>query len=287
MKRLCIFILASLSFISAQGQSTRPNNTYGPLPYRELKETVGETYIVLLTGGDSSPVSYQISKANEPRKLVLFKDLVGKKLKLMSIDKDNGHFQDSLGTEYLCHISDNTFGDIAPLKDIEDARNLFAGKTLWLNKDNASASASSDGTLSGKIELNRFEPVKVMSVSMSNNSDCPVIIKFRTAKGKEAVLKADVSGTNTEHDPEYAFNNLFFTQDPKTIFHFTPAIWQAVMNMSTPKGMPEDAFELVMGKPDHINSSQVGHTSHQQWVYGHDTQRFYYFENGKYTGNHN
>ncbi|GAB2692466.1 hypothetical protein GCM10027037_14780 [Mucilaginibacter koreensis] len=287
MKYLSLCILALSIVINVKAQSNGQNKLYGPLPYRELKKTIGETYIVLPTGGYSSPVSYVIHKADEPRKPILFKELIGKKMKLLSIDDRNGHFQDSLGVEYLCFISDGSFPEIAPLKDIEDAKNLLVGKTLWLNKDKASASASSERILSGEVELNRFEPVKVVAVSMGGNNNFPVIITFKTRTGKQAVMMADISGTNTQHMSGYLFNNIFFTQDPKTLYHFTPAIWEAVKNMSTPKGMPADAFELVIGKPDHINSSQVGHTSRQQWVYGKDNKLFFYFENGKYTGNRN
>ncbi|WP_460679239.1 hypothetical protein [Mucilaginibacter koreensis] len=285
MKKILFALITTFTTLTGFSQSgTHP---YGPLPYRELDQTIGETYIVLLTGNNSFPESDVIKKADEPRKPVLFKDLIGKKMKLMSIEGRKGNFKDSLGVDYTCSIIDNTFPEIAPLKDIEDARSLLVGKTLWLNKDKAFASALPNGILSNEIELNRFEPVKIISVSTGTNNNRPVILKFKTAKGKEAVLKADVSGTNTDHDPQYVFNNIFFTQDPKTIYHFTPAIWEAVKNMSTPKGMPADAFELVIGKPDHINSSQVGHTSRQQWVYGKDNKLFFYFENGKYTGNHN
>jgi hypothetical protein len=285
MKKIVLALI--VTFTTLTGFSQTGTYPYGPLPYREPKETIGETYIVLPYYDSKYPESDVIKRADKPRKAIMLKELIGRKFKLMSIDDDNGHFQDSSGTEYLCLITNSTFAEIAPLKDIEDARNLFAGKTLWLNTDKAFASISPDGTMSDEIELNRFEPVTVTSVLIGNGNNCPVTFKFKTAKGKEAVVRVDVSGTNTNHDANYAFNNLFFTQDPKTLYHFTPAVWQAVKNMSTPKGMPEDAFELVMGKPNHIHSSQVGHTSHQQWVYGHDFQRFYYFENGKYTGNHN
>ncbi len=214
----------------------------------------------------------------------------GKHLILKNIDNEHhALFADSVGNEYRVHVykdSGNQMLDMMLLSDFLEAKKLFLNKTLWLNDNEIWESDRLDESIvDNEVKNVRFEPVTVQDIYFNSIVDEPLIFKVKTLKGQIGYVATSVSGTNTKKLPEDLFYTHFYVKDPKTLYHFTPAMWQTIKSGGLPvKGMPMDAFILMMGRPAKINSSDLGTKVRTQLVYGDTDPSYYYFEGNKYVG---
>lgn len=190
------------------------------------------------------------------------------------------HLKDIKGVEYLCKTIDNTYNDIAPLYDINEAKKKILHKTLWLNHESIIIKNPTTGK-NTELEDLRFNPVKVTDIKLYSNSDCPVKFVLETVKGETGYLHVDVSGTNT--DRKFIFERYFFEQDPKLIYNFTPQEWHYIKAGLPKIGMSTQAVRLCIGPPNDINRTVSGKTVTEQYVYGYNKFSYYYFTNGKLT----
>ncbi len=286
MRRLGLFItLAAFSYNSyGQTTNTTDKNLYGPVPYRTPEQTIGEDYVVAPPPSKGDEWDSFLNFAHNYEK-VLYKDVFKEKFILIRIeDGKTGYFKNEDGKEYRSRIADNVhFFGLFPVKDLEAARAMFLNKTLWIKDYHAQVYHGKEDQYVDTL-ISTFQPVTVTDISIGRSTDLPLVFTIRTRTGKIACYGIDISGTNTYRQPQLFLENNFYLKDPKLTYHFSPAVWRQIEAGETPMGMAADAFELVMGKPTHINRSRVGNTFHEQWVYGEDRPRFYYFTNDKYTG---
>lgn len=285
MNKLLLLLVLIYISVTAFGQNN--NNAYGPVPTKDIKNTIGETYVVIgidkrdIPRGHSSIFEVETNKP-------LAAQYTGKTLKLLSLDdKHTALFADSAGKQYTIYKSgDYAIFDIMLLSDYQEARKLFLNKTLWLNDDEIwDADRLDDSAPRLKLKQVRFEPVVVQDIYFNSIDNRPLIFKVKTSKGQVGYVSTSVSGTNIDRLPNNLFYTHFYDKDPKTIYHFTPAVWQMVKSGGLPtRGMPMDAFILMMGRPTKINSSDLGTKVRTQLVYGDTDPSYYYFEGNKYVG---
>ncbi|MCC8409785.1 hypothetical protein LJ707_12670 [Mucilaginibacter sp. UR6-1] len=256
---------------------------YGPVKYRELSETVGEKYVVvpLMKRFAADGYTYLSTGTVFDRdKKVLETEGEGKILILKSLDNEYAHFKDSVGMDYTSQLFEGSIKDIVPVYDIDQARKLFLGKTLWLNQDQIYTFDQEKQSYT-PIKNLRFEPVLVTDIVISYLSSVPARFIVKTKNGEVGLTDVLVSGTNSA--PEFLFTrrftNIFFTKDPKLTYKFTPAMWAKIKAGVTEIGMTEDQVKLSRGFPDKINRSTGAGTA-DQWIYG---ESYLYFRNGKLT----
>ncbi|MCC8409784.1 hypothetical protein LJ707_12665 [Mucilaginibacter sp. UR6-1] len=302
MKKILLTIITALSVAIAFGQNNsyiksgsigkapqeKPAQKedkflYGPVKYRELRETVGEKYLIIPIMKELASGGYRsISKGtiyNFDTKLSAAEG-VGKVLILKSIDDKYAHFIDSLGNDYVSDLLNGYINKLVPVYDIEQARKLFLDKILWLNQTEIYIFDEIKQSYS-PIKNLRFEQVTVIDIVVSYNSSVPIRFILKNKKGEIGLMDVIVSGTNSS--PEYLFKhrfaNIFFTKDPKLTYKYTPAMWAKIKAGVTEIGMTEDQVKLSRGFPDKINRSTGAGTA-DQWIYG---ESYLYFRNGKLT----
>ncbi|WP_462266080.1 hypothetical protein [Mucilaginibacter sp.] len=283
MTKFILFI----TFISAAsfsfGQSI--DNAYGPVPTREFIKTIGETYILLPLNKSDVQQGYDSFESKNNKKLPA--SASGMHLTLISAEQDKrAYFKDSVGNEYDTFVNGYNVFDIIPLNDFIAAKKLFLNKPLWLNDDeirNGNPLDLDDRTPS--IKNLRFDKVIVTDITLSWTNNAPFVFHVKTAKGQTGYIETSVSGTNNTKLPENLFYTHFYDKDPKTLYHFTPAMWQIIKGGGLPvRGMPLDAAILMMGRPTKINTSTLGTKVRTQLVYGDTDPSYYYFEGNKYVG---
>ncbi|MNY49118.1 hypothetical protein D3C86_1845120 [compost metagenome] len=96
-----------------------------------------------------------------------------------------------------------------------------------------------------------------------------------------------MSGSNQgyQYRDFYSFYNNFWTYNPKLKYKYSPAIWKLIANKEVTLGMTKEQVKLSLGKPDDVDYSEYKSGTQEQWVYGTDAYRsYYYFENGRLTG---
>ncbi|MCC8409787.1 DUF2845 domain-containing protein [Mucilaginibacter sp. UR6-1] len=257
---------------------------YGPLPYRTLKETIGEIYITLPLSKYDEKSGYRELFKKGDKKNVDAVEGAGKKLKLIFVNENEGIFTDSNGVEYICKIFEETFTQLAPLSDIENSRKLLINKPLWLNVNKfvVGDPYSDKGTV---IENARFSKVIVIDVLASYSNEMPIFIICKDDKGRVGYENVNMSGTNSTIELSDLFIEKFFTENPQTKYKLSDKTWATVKAGRTEIGMPMDAVQLIEGRPTKRNKSVVGTIRKEQWVYGETAiQSYFYFENGKLTG---
>lgn len=294
MNRLICAFIFSLSISLCFGQQhnaeklTEEQRTYiGPFRYRTLKETVGETYVVLPLDVNNFKSGYffleNITTGEKSAKATT----AGKQLKLISIDDDfkYGYFVDSAGAQYKSRISPmKFFNQLAPLKDIEDAKKLLTAKKLWINfKYLPSGNPYNYNDALIRIANVRFEPAMVISVSTSVSNDAPVLLTLKTDKGVLGHCSVDVSGTNTVHDPDNYFTSSFFTKDPQTIYKYPAAVWKNIKAGKVTLGMTEEQVTLIKGDPERVNVVKTAGKVYRDMIYMEPKYQSYLLLNGKVT----
>jgi len=273
MKNLIFTILSIVLFGTAFGQSPK----YGPVPYKDLKETIGEVYLVPKLSAYRAMDGYSIKKVSEPGKVLYNVDIADKKLILIAIDDEVVHFKDSLGTLYTDNLFQGTLYQMCLISDIENARKLFSGKKLWLNKPYIIINPDSIRSDNNKINNIRFDPVTVFNVTAGMGDYASVRFWVKTDKNENGFLDMSVSGTNAGFKQEYFFDKFFFTEDPKLKYHFSPATWQDIKAGRLTLGMDKDAVWLTLGIPKAMNNSKAS-DGLDQWVY---PTQYLYFRNNK------
>lgn len=273
MKNIIFTVLSIVLSVTAFAQSPK----YGPVPYKDLKETIGEIYLVPKLSAYMAMDGYSIKKVSEPGKVLYNADIADKKLTLVAINDEVVHFKDSLGTLYTDDVFEGTLFDLCLVSDIENARKLFLNKKLWLNKPYIIINPDSIRSDKNKVSNIRFEPVTVFNVTAGTGDCASVRFWVKTDKNESGFLDMSVSGTNAGFKQEYFFDKFFFTEDPKLKYHFSPATWQNLKKGNIDLGMEKDAVLLAIGMPTDMNNSTAT-DGLDQWVY---STQYLYFRNNK------
>ncbi|NCD70788.1 hypothetical protein [Mucilaginibacter agri] len=250
------------------------------IPYRDLRGTIGEQYLVLALYAPSQTYN-NFHNADQPGIDLSSREMAGKKLTLITVLKSGSVFlKDSAGINYTLNISDGIIPYVIPYADIDKARSLYLHQTLWLKSH---AFKVSQGNQYRYIGL--YEPVTVINIEPGTSST-PVKFTLKTSKGETGILSVNISGTNvagnsTTIDAEYKkheFSEIFYTENPRSAYSLSPAMWKIVEKGDIYIGMPAKALKVIIGPPNRINTATTAYGDHEQWVYGNSS--YYYIEKG-------
>ncbi len=273
--------------------STDPLFAFGPVAHKSIGEMIGETFQVVAGHYSLETKAFFIKRLDAPEKAILNKDVQGKLLTLIRFivnDKYNsdsvGVFKGNDGIEYTYTVYKNRFPGLVYINDIADARKLLLNNTYWLNLGTVyQYNAQQDRN--DTVKVDRFTPVLVTGVELNWDFNKPVKVSVKTPSGITGFMQLDVSGNCTNHGDSWSyFNEAVYTTNPKLTYHFTPAVWQAVVHKNIILGMPGDAVVLVENsKPNVVNRSVRAGKTEEQWVFVSPGgfRSYYYFTNGKLT----
>jgi len=303
MYRLFLFFLLTLLTCSGYGQNKyiksssigtvkkkAPENKklHGPVNFRELSEMIGEQFVVMPKGKHIQSYGYQHlykASASSMTDNLSYKEGLGMVLKLVEFDGVHGVFQDSLGNRFRSTAYSQQFADMAPIRDLEEAEKLFLHKFLWVKDFNLSTFDEKTQE-TGEVPNVRLTRVSVEGIQLGTEENQPVRFILKTTGGKYGFLDVNISGSNLgyKYRDFYSFNNTFWTYNPKLKYKYSPAIWKLIAGRDVAIGMTAQQVKLSLGEPDKVNYSEYASGSHEQWIYGEDSSRsFYYFTNGRLT----
>lgn len=177
----------------------------------------------------------------------------------------------------------NSIEGIAYLKDVDTAKKMLLGKTLYAMVNSGYYDVEDGKMRVAKIK--KFAPYIVQSIGVGN-SECPVKIIAKNTDGTEIAFLVAFSGVNKPYcgfiNGNGYFYDVFMFLNPKLKYKNIPSsIWNLIMNGRVQRGMTKEQCRLSWGNPENINVTTGSFGTHEQWVYGLDS--YLYFENGKLT----
>ncbi len=218
-----------------------------------------------------------------------YEDYAGKIVQVTGIGRGNlpnGDHVDEAdlqleGEKKLIHgdIDQGCMMDVAPASDLENARKLYLGKTLWLasdhlstynpEKDAAAAPGSADWHEAfQKVPIKQFSPVKVLDVVPGWYSSAPVRFVVQGEAGTQGYVDVHMSDTNVPANLRAVdrFEETFLTSDPRLAYAWPPKVWSAVENKQVFPGMTAQQVRLSWGAPKEVQKP-AGESNAEQWVY--------------------
>jgi hypothetical protein len=160
---------------------------------------------------------------------------------------------------------------IALIDDISNARDRWAGKTLWCRQPRLST-YDEQNDLSGTLTVKRYTPLKVVDIVSGWDEEKPVRFLLETANGKRGFVDLNLSGTNVFKDFRqlYRMEDYFLAEDPHKKYKWSAGTWNLIENSQIITGMTADQVRMSWGEPDRITRTAVG----ENWEYQAGTLKF-------------
>lgn len=257
-----------------------------PLSFRPIEKWVGEKFIFLPKTKSLQEYGYQDFRPGQGRfNSPTYEECVGRIGTIVKVTNTYSEKitlqMDDNGQTYTAS-GDDSVGGIAPVADIDYARNKWLGKNLWYeNKQIVTYNEATENY--GSIKHKRYSPVKVVDIVAGWDSDAPVRFILKTSSGEEGFADVNLSGTNVPCILRHyrRFEEYFFSDDPKKIYNWPSAVWSAIEEEKVFVGMTAEQARMSLGKPKKINKTTTGIVRTEQWVYG--SGNYLYFDNGVLT----
>ncbi|HEV7485742.1 MAG TPA: hypothetical protein VGQ65_08665 [Thermoanaerobaculia bacterium] len=246
-----------------------------------IENWVGERFILLPQPSKLREYGYQLF---EPH--LDYASWAGKILTVTAVEKDTlprVHFKTDDGVEVLSTAYSDTIDGIAPIRDLDYARQRWLGKSLWLRRPEI-ATYDEDSDQYGSIRLGRTAHVKVKSIVAGWYDHEPVRFILFADDGREGFVDLQLSGTNVSAVLRNAtsFQEYFSETDPRlTHRDWPPRVWKAIADEKIFIGMSTAQLRMSWGDPSAVNRTSTKGTSSEQWVYG--TGNYVYVRNGVVT----
>lgn len=188
------------------------------------------------------------------------------------------------GDKKIIHgdIDHGCMTDAAPAADLENARKLYLGKTLWLSRDHLTtydpqkdtSDAPGSPTLHKafqRIAIKQYSPVKVLDIVPGWYSSAPTRFIVQEEGGAEAAqgyVDVHMSDTNVPDDLRAVdrFQDTFSDADPRTKYAWSPKVWTALENKQVFVGMTAPQVRMSWGAPKEVRKP-AGESGAEQWVY--------------------
>ncbi len=174
---------------------------------------------------------------------------------------------------------------LAMLRDLEEARKYYVGKTYWLMAGKLPR-VGAEITSSDWVKFPRTGRVTVSDVLASDDDAHPVQLVFRNDAGEEGYLNIVGSPTNRSSSLYAVLGNDPLAPDlskvdPRSLHHWPDNVWDAIVKEKVFAGMTGEQAEMSWGKPGEINRTVQNGRVHEQWVYGDGN--YLYFDDGLLT----
>ena len=202
-------------------QAADKGKIYGPLHYRSLTECIGQKFLCL-----PKPVGLQtygyanLRTKKAPLHAINYRDNVFKLITLTGFEDHYAVFitdrNKKLYCQYFDDLSDTQLESVAPVAEIDSARSLYLGKTLWLKQDFLDRYDPVTDHFS-RINVKRLSPVKVVEVLAGFYEFQPVMFTLETEDHRRGFITCTLSGTNVREAMagHCSFNYYFSETDPR------------------------------------------------------------------------
>jgi len=236
---------------------------------------------------------YQDTDKNTEKEYVplRYEDYVGRLVRVVGIGRGNvpnGEHVDEAdlqleGDKKIIHgdIDHGCMTDVAPVSDLETARKLYLGKTLWLSNDHLNTYDPQKDTSDvpgspawhqafQKIAIKQYSPVKVVDIVPGWYASAPTrfIVQEESEAGAQGYVDVHMSDTNVPDNLRAIdrFENTFSESDPRTKYLWSPKVWSALENKQVFLGMTAQQARMSWGAPKEVQKL-AGQNDTEQWVY--------------------
>ena len=171
--------------------------------------------------------------------------------------------------------------DVAPVSDLETARKLYLGKTLWLSSDHLTTYDPQKDTSDApgspawqeafqKVAVKQFSPVKVLEIVPGWYASAPtrfIVQEEADPEGALGYVDVHMSDTNVPEALRAVdrFEDTFSESDPRTKYLWPPKVWSALENKQIFLGMTAPQVRMSWGAPKEVH--KAGQSDTEQWVY--------------------
>lgn len=193
------------------------------------------------------------------------------------------------GSIYDSCNPENKLDGLVFLNDVDKARELLLGKTLYINTD--IWNIDDDETYSGK----KYVPVKIINIGICENRIGLYKFIFTYNDNKEYYIDVRLSGTNDYiedyklilySDTNPTFDKIFSFKDPRLKYPKISSInWKLIQRGEVKIGMTKNECELSYGYPNRVNETSNKYGKYEQWIYDYSIggNIYLYFKNGILT----
>ena len=229
----------------------RDNNEFAPLPYAEFAGRIVRVVGIEQGHGPNGETVDEADLQLEDDKKTLHGDIDG-----------------------------GCMDDVAPVSDIETARTLYLGKTLWLASDHLDTYDPQKDISDSPVPLLRHEafqqtkikqysPVRVTEVVPGWHASAPVRFVVQEEGGKRVSGYVDIHMSDTNIPKELRsvsrFEKTFLTSDPRTASAWPTKVWTAIENKEVFVGMTASQIRMSWGAPKTVNPISPGQS--ERWTY--------------------
>jgi hypothetical protein len=246
-------------------------------PYRPPASWQGQRFIFL-----SCPKSLENGVYDDFTGARKRKDYAGRIIKVVTVSDFSGRLHFEFEVEGAGeHLRARTIPNKESLKglllveDLENARKLWVGQTLWCKQMLLSTYDEQTDAL-GSIAIKRYAPVKVVEITPGWDEEKPLRFVLETGDGKRGFLDLNLSGTNVYSEARQLsrFEASFLTEDPKLSRKWPAHIWAAIETNRVLTGMTMEQVKMSWGEPEQTARTAAG----ERWTYAAGTLTF---SNGK------
>lgn len=206
----------------------------------------------------------------------------------VSSDSISYYYEYTKSINDACNPENKLYGLIF-LNDVDKARNLLIGKTLYINEN--MRKTGNDDLYFGK----KYVPVKIVNIGICEDKIGLYKFIFTDGDSKEYYVNCRLSGTN-DYMEDYelsiyshsnpTFDKMFSFKDPKLKYPQISNInWKLIQKGEIKIGMTKLECELSYGYPDRVNETNNKYGKSEQWVYEYSigSKVYLYFRNGRLT----
>jgi hypothetical protein len=200
-------------------------------------------------------------------------------------DSDAYHVKlkmDDNGQTYEARALTGTVEGIGLVADIDAARSLWLGNTLWYRGWELGTYGAETGEI-GSLKIKGYSAVKVIDIVAGWYGFIPVRFVVQTSEGSAGFVDINPSGTNASDilREKGGFDENFLTKDPRVTHSWSRAAWSAIEGRKVFVGMTAEQVRFSWGAPEEINTTVLQGVKQEQWVYGDGN--YIYLENGVVT----
>jgi hypothetical protein len=248
---LCALVCAPLAL--AQSDNTQ-------FKTRAITEWVGERFVFLQRRKALQGYGYQlIHRAKDRYGSLPYDKYVGRIAKVTKVTPSSTFVSgawnielvmEDTGEKIVAEAVRNHVEGIAPISDLENARTIYVGKTLWYKKD----ILESYNQETDKVDYLPLEatpsPVKVIDVVAGQDENHPARFIVETSSGGKGYVDISVGGTNADETLRSynTFDKFFLTENPykDSIVALERPIPQGKFKISTKYDRFADTTEAVL-----------------------------------------